>query len=51
MEFVINIPEDSAAAKVFQAFMDEKMEFRKAVEAGKIEEYAERNPEEFATPV
>ena len=51
MEFVINIPENSAAAKIFQEFMDEKKAFREAVEVGKIEEYAEQYPEAFARPV
>lgn len=51
MKTKITIKKDTPTAEVFKEYLAEKEAFRKAVEAGKADEYAEQQSEKFAQPV
>lgn len=51
MTIKITIEKDSKAAEVVKALMQQKEDFRKAVESGKVKEYAKENRARFSQPV
>lgn len=51
MNIKITIEKGSKAAEAIKAFMKQKEEFHKAVESGRVEEYAKKNCVRFSQPV
>jgi hypothetical protein len=51
MKIKVTIKKGTSEEKAFKSYMEEKKALRKAVENGRVAEYAKKNPGKFATPI